>query len=316
MKNKNLNCPCQTASLVNRGTLLQEFETLRALCPALREVLVPEEFWLPFREKVLKPTRGARHQFILLGGFENRFLKRITSPIHYYLLDRNKPKSTLTKQYQKDLIESWMLEETPIERHRKARIFQGRLAELRSAAWLEEKKWAISGLEALGGLFDIEATSPEGIKFAIEVKFIGQEDDKFEEIQESLSSGDGVCGGFFNLYDGYNFLLFKVFEAAKQLSSSTKSRLALIVISNMTWSFLEMQIKDAWMRNRPLKFFDVEASQEWKRFLSRKKMEQRFVDIENELDSKVGYLHEVWFVNEGNFLEYSLNTKLEFNKKG
>jgi len=316
MKNKKVNCPCQTASLVNRGTLLQEFEALRALCPALREVLVPEEFWLPFREKVLKPTRCARHQFILLGGFENRFLKRITSPIHWYLLERNKPKSTLTKQYQKDLIESWMLEETQIERHRKARIFQGRLAELRCAAWLEERKWAITGLEALGGKSDIEATSPKGIECAIEVKFIGQEDDKFEEIQESISSGDGVCGGFFNLYAGYNFLLFKVFEAANQLSAAAKRRLALIVISNMTWSFLEMQIKDAWMMNRPLRFFDVEASPEWKRFLSRKKMERRFANIENELDSKVGSLQEVWFVKEGNFLEYSLETKLEFNENG
>ncbi len=314
--NENVHCPCQTTSFSGESTLLQEFVALRELCSALKEVLVPEEFWLSFREEALKSTDGARHYFILLGAFKNRFLERITSPIHRYLLEQNRPKITLTKQYRKDLTESWMLKESPLERHRKARIFQGRLAELRCAAWLEERKWTITGLEALGGVFDIEATSPQGIEWAIEVKFIGQEDDKFEEIQESISSGDGVCGGFFNLYAGYNFLLFKVFEAANQLSASTKRRLALIVISNMTWSFLEMQIKDEWMRNRPLSFFDVEASPEWKRFLSRKKMERRFANIENELDSKVGSLHEVWFVNEGNLLEYSIETKLDFNEKG
>lgn len=316
MKNENVHCPCQTTSFAGKDTLLQEFASLRELCSALKEVLVPEKFWLSFREEALKSNDAGRHHFILLGAFKNRFLERITSPVHSYLLEQNMPKVTLTKQYRKDLTESWMLEESPLERHRKSRMFQGRLAELRCAAWLEERKWAINGLEALGGKFDIEATSPEGIEWAIEVKFIGQEDDKFEEIQESISSGDGVCSGFSDLYVGYNFLLFKVFEAANQLSASAKRRLALIVISNMTWEFFEMQIKDAWMRNRPLSFFDGEASPEWKRFLSCKKPERRFANIENELDSKVGSLQEVWFVNEGNFFEYSLETKLEFNEKG
>jgi hypothetical protein len=316
MANENVRCPCQTASFAGEGTLLQEFASLRELCSALKEILVPEESWLSFCEEALKSTDAARHCFILLDAFENGFLERITSPIHRYLLEQNRPKTTLTKQYRKDLTESWMLEKSPLERHQKARIFQGRLAELRCAAWLEERKWAITGLEALGGEFDIAATSPKGIECAIEVKFIGQEDDKFEEIWESISSGDGVCGGFFNLYAGYNFLLFKVFEAANQLSTSTRRRLALIVISNMTWSFLKMQIKDTWMRDRPLRFFDVEASPEWNRFLSCKKTERRFANIEKELNSKVGSLQEVWFVNEGNFLEYSLETKLEFNEKG
>lgn len=261
-----------------------------------------------------KPTCASRHRFILLGAFQNRFLEKITTPIHRYLLEHNKPKEILTNQYRKDLNENWILKESTIERHRKSRIFQGRLAELCCAAWLEDRKWVITDLEALGGVSDIEATSPQGIECAIEVKFIGQEDNKFEQIQESISSGDGVCSGSYNLYDGYNFLLFKVFEAADQLSVSSKRRMAIIVISNMTWGFLQMQIKDKWMLNKPMHFYDSEASPEWKSFLSSKKKERRFANIENELDSKIGPLQEVWFVNEGNFLEYTLETELKFNE--
>lgn len=313
--NDNL-CPCQTMSFANEDTLLQEFAALRELCPALKEILIPKKFWFSFRDEALKSIDSAMHYFILLGAFKNGFLERITLPIHRYLLDQKRPKSTLTTQYRKDLIESWMLEKSPIERHRKGRLFEGKLAELRCAAWLEDKNWKINDLEAIGGMFDIEATSPKGIEWAIEVKFIGQEDDKFEETQKSISSGEGVFGGSFNPYVGYNFLLFKVFEAAYQLSESTKRRLAIIVISNMAWSFLEMPIEDAWMGNRPLSFFEVEASLKWKKFLSCKKNEMRFSNIENELDSKVASLQEIWFVNEGNFLEFSPKTVLDFNARG
>lgn len=316
MLNKNAHCPCQTTSFSGKSTLLREFEALRKLCPALNKVLVPEKFWPSFFNEAVNITDKSRHSFILLGAFKNRFLERITSPVHRHLLENNGPKSTLTRQYRKDLIESWMLKDSTLERHRKSRIFQGRLAELRCTALLEERNWTITGLEALGGKFDIEAKSSQGIEWDIEVKFIGQEDDKFLEIQESISNASGICGGFSNLYTGYNFLLFKIFEAASQLSTSTKRRMVLIVLSNMTWEFLQMQIRDNWMLKRPMSFFDDQATPEWKTFLSCKKKERRFANIENELDSKIGSIQEVWFVKEDNFLEYSLDTKIEFNKKG
>ena len=204
----------------------------------------------------------------------------------------------------------WMLENELLARHQKERIFKGKLAEIMIAAWIEDKGWLIDNLEALGGKFDLEATSTKHLSYNIEVKYIGQEDFMFENIVESISSGEAV-GGPWNIYGGYNFILLKAFEAAKQLFSSTKYPLAILVVNNMAWDFLEMPIKDKWIYNRPIRFFDS-ASEKWEKFLCKKKSENRFANIENELDTIIGDLKELWIFKEHNDLEYSVESKIKY----
>lgn len=80
-----------------------------------------------------------------------------------------------------------MREARELERHRKARIFTGRLAELQVAEWLELNGWTVSGLEALGAAHDIQAIAPGAhTTTSIEVKTIGVEDVDFEMIVASL----------------------------------------------------------------------------------------------------------------------------------
>ena len=85
-----------------------------------------------------------------------------------------------------------MLYADPIERHEKARIFSGRLAELQCAEWLElQELERFSGLEALREGPDIEAYANEGQATAFEVKFIGTEHDDFVTILERLVGQTG-----------------------------------------------------------------------------------------------------------------------------
>jgi hypothetical protein len=196
-----------------------------------------------------------------------------------------------------------MLEKDYMERHRKARIYQGRLAELLSAAFIEDKGWRIDNLAALGGTFDIEATSPDIKSFSIEVKFIGQEDLRFQELVENMTFNKSV-GNSCNIYDGYNYFLFRTYEAAKQLSDSNKNRIALLIISNLAWPFLSMPIKDEWIKNRPIAF-SQDTSDEWKNFLIKKKKERKFANIDTDLDDMISQPKELWVMQEQNYLEYS-----------
>ncbi len=311
MSNKS-ECLCQTATPADSNKALQKFESIRAECSALQEILVPNHIWPEFKQLAGKDYNEARHQYILLGALKNGFLSKITFPIHRFLLDKGGPKINLTNQYRKDLVEQWMLENNPLERHRKSRIFQGKLAELLAAAWIEDQGWKIHNLEALGGEFDIEATSADNASSTIEVKYIGQEDVHFEKIMESLTSGNAV-GGSWGLYDGYNFFLFKAYDAAKQLSSSNKARLGFIIICNMAWGFFEMPIKDDWISNRPLTFSNS-ASSKWQNFIAEKKKEKKFSNIENDLNDVISQLNELWIIEERNQLNYSLERIVRFKE--
>jgi hypothetical protein len=197
-----------------------------------------------------------------------------------------------------------MLQKTPLKRHQVVRIFNGKLAELISSSWIESQGWKIVNLEALGSSFDIEAISPQGKSCAIEVKYIGQEDCRFEEDLKSLMSGEAISGGL-NHYDGYNFILFKAYEAAKQLSNFKGDRYVFIVISNLAWGFLDIAIEDNWLQQYPSKFTDL-ASSKWKDFLSKKKKKGKYQNIEADINKVLNQIKELWII-KCECWEYSLS---------
>ena len=147
------HCDCQNMITTEHNHLLKEFSILRSKCPAIKEVLIPEALWPDFQRFFLNKSNRAAHSSILLLAFERKHLNKITSPIHRYLMEGEKPKPSVTNQYVKDLRECWLLEETEIERHRKAKMFMGKLIELQCAEWIENQKWKISNIEALGGKY-------------------------------------------------------------------------------------------------------------------------------------------------------------------
>lgn len=75
----------------------------------------------------------------------------------------------------------------PVERNRKARMFQSRLAELRCAEWLETQGYKIVGLEAVAKGPDIVTVSANFDTEVFEVKFIGTEDTDFKTILLSIA---------------------------------------------------------------------------------------------------------------------------------
>lgn len=226
---------------------LRDFAALRTRCLALRDVLLPDDIWHRFQEWHVAGDDVAAHCSIALLAFYRGILPAVTAPIHRYLMSGN---GTLlpgvTKQYLRDLRERWMFDSEAIERNRLSRIFRSRLIELQFALRLEDQSHTIIGLEATRKGSDIETQSEDGVTNAFELKFIGMVDDDFDRIVRTMAGQR--AGGAVSVYQPINYLLFRAYEAARQLASSSGKKNVVIVIDEIAWtSRFDMQVRNRWI---------------------------------------------------------------------
>src|SRR5688572_19599459 len=109
---------CGCSSVVwdphNSATRIEQFAVVRAACPAISAILVPDTVWPAFREWHTKHDSIAEHASVLVLAFMRGLLPRVTSPVHCYLMKSVDVRADVSKQYLQDLQENWMLESTPI----------------------------------------------------------------------------------------------------------------------------------------------------------------------------------------------------------
>jgi hypothetical protein len=197
-------CACQEYRTVEYDERIHSLEEIRQRCCVIHNLLIPDDIWEEYKNFETATRDAAVHSPTIFLSLLRGNLQKITSPIHKYLFDGDKPKSALTTQYKKDLQERWMFEEDIISRHHKEKSFQGRIAEMQTVEWLENHAWRINNLEALGGNSDIEAIRPIDQKSSIEVKYIGERD---EELEQSIRALSGLpAGGRSPTHVGCNYL--------------------------------------------------------------------------------------------------------------
>jgi hypothetical protein len=231
---------------------LDDFVALRNNCSALRDLLLPEPIWAQFLDWHSLPDDVANHASVALLAFRRGQLSRITGPIHRFLVSSGGIRPDVRAQYVQDLKEKWMFQNEPHERNRLYRTFRGRLVELQFASFLESESHTIARLEATGKGPDIESISANGESNAIEVKFIGIEDPDFMSLVKSISGQPEAYS--VSPYQAINYLLFRVFEAARQLDSATGRKTAVIVIDGMSWWRFDLQVKENWIDWKRPKF--------------------------------------------------------------
>jgi hypothetical protein len=176
----------------------------------------------------------------------------------------------------------------PMERHQKFRMFFGRIVELQCAEWLEGQGWKISALEAYREGPDIEATDGSRKSMAFEVKYIGQDDEGFDTGLKSLR-GENACG-LRSPYGAVNYLLYRVYEAAKQLRLSVAAtRIALVVVDEVTWFTFATQLANGWIDwTNPA--FKLVADP----FIDKQRSENP--NLDDDLKSILGSIDAVWIL--------------------
>lgn len=298
------SCRCTTAGIEDAVSAVGILDEIRSVCPALQSVFLPEDVWPDFEAWHREPDGVAAHRSMLLLGLERGHLHRLTGPIHRYLILDGRLHPNARRQYLKDLRERWMLEPNPLERHRKSRLFAGRLAELQFAEWLEKQDWTITGLEAMREGHDIEAERVSGSVTAFEVKSIGTEDDDFQMILRSMAQG--ASAGPVSAYAGINYLLFRVYETAKQLAGFEGPRIAVAIIDDLTWWRFERQLSSGWVDWANPQFLDQDPA--WETFLQTQ--ERRYPHLRSELASAVAAIDAAWVIRRSYGYEYHLEYEL------
>ncbi len=306
IKRGNTRCVCMTARNCRCVIPIDILERIRADCPALHSLFLPEDEWSKFKEWHERPHRSvAGHRSYLLLALQGGCLARLTGPIHRYLISNETLRSDVRRQYVKDMRERWMFYSESLERHRKSRMFAGRIVEIQFAEWIETTLgWTIIGLEALREGPDIEATSASGVDTAFEVKAIGTEDGDFEIMLRSLEHGPS--GGAFSLYSAINYLLLRVYEAAKQLAQYDGRRIAVVVIDDVTWWRFSLQLKQSWIDWASPSFFDNDTPT--KTYLED--LESRFPEILTDVAPAVAEIAAVWIIRRSDGFEYNLEYEI------
>lgn len=289
------------------SSLLNTFAAVRERCPAINQLLVPDEIWPKYRNWHLWSDGEAHHESTLFLALDRGYLSSITSPMHRFLLESGRINSRVTKQYINDLQEDWIDDSDSLKRHKRFRIFQGRVVELQCAEWLERHGWEISDLEAFGEESpDIEAKSANGDLTAFEVKFIGQDDDGFGTVLKGFSGENAYERR--SPYCAANYLLYQVYQSAKQLQGAhATTRIALIVIDGPTWHTFKIQLKDGWIDWKNPTFIEgydpfIEAqdktlTDEQKRTLTK---DQKRKILNADLKSALESIADVWILERSN----------------
>ena len=307
MVRDNELCSCSSAYDGNEEASLQKLADIRLKCPALLKVFLPDEVWPYFLNWHRQDDKVAYHRSVLLLALKSGYLSQVTSAVHRYLIDAGCVRQEVRKQYLKDLQESWMFYSDPMERHRKCRIFMGHLVELQFAEWLEQRSWSISGLEALREGPDIEATKSEGEETAFEVKFIGTEDGDFRVLLNSIACRP--AGKFVSPYSAANYLLFRVFEAGKQLEDRSTGCIAVVIVEDLTWFRFKPQLSDGWINWHSPEFYH--GDRDWGEFLC--KAQDRYRDLPAGLPAVLQNLDAVWILRMSSdfqcHLEYEIHIR-------
>jgi hypothetical protein len=231
-------CICQTASSVDADDeALQVLAGVRATCPVLKQIMLPDSMWPKFQTWHRQPDDAAfPDRSTVLLALQRGYLSRLTVPIHRYLMKGESIHPDLKKQYRKDLQERWMLAGNAIKRHQVFRMFQGRIAELQFVEWLDMTGRPIMGVEALSSASSDVESLIGGITTAFEVKFIGVEDVDFELMVKSFATRK-AAGAIRYANTPTNYLLFRAYEAAEQLIAHAEGeRIAVVIVDDSAWS--------------------------------------------------------------------------------
>ncbi len=301
-----VECCCQNYYGDLGQGLFHAFASVRECCPALKRILVPDEVWPDFQQWDRDLRDGDLHQSTLVLAMARGHLGQTTSAIHRYLMEGGVPRADIRPQYREDLQEKWMRYKDPKKRNSKSREFLGHLIELQCAEWLESQGWTITGLEALREGPDIEAKDNLGVATAFEVKFIGREDEDFVLMLNSLSDKQPT-GRWASPYSPANFLLFRAYEATKQLQQIDCRRIAVLVILDATWGNFRLALSDNWINWHNPAFFD-DGDKKWQEFLEKKRRRKRYAQVNSDLQLALRDLHEIWILR----FSYTFNYAREF----
>jgi len=164
---------------------------------------------------------------------------------------------------------------------------------------MSARGWRVTGLAALGADVDIAAVSPAEQAYGFEVKYVGHATSEFLVEVDALANPAGGGGAVSMVNDAANYLLFRVYEAAKQLQNYGQRNGVAVAIEQRTWARLQRNAAVSWEAPAFLG-----ASDRWNAFLERQRA--RYGNFEAEMAEIVPRLDRLCIMRVTGSHEYVL----------
>lgn len=301
MSRPEWNCPCG-ATHRRGGTTLREFGLLRDVCPALRDVLVPDAVWDEYLNSSGEPGDEIPDDSLLLLAFERGYLSKFTSPVHSLMLAGDRVRDDMCPSYVGALKELWWKPQTASERHATEKAYRGKVAELQLAQHLLERGWSISMMEAWGGDHDIEGRR-EGEHVVIEVKTMGESRRAAQAVEAAYRGERG--DSWSDRPALANSVLSLAYRAAVQLAEGPGVRVAAIVFTHNRWIEARSVVAtDRFIDWDSPRFLECADSSSWRTQLESLRASPKHRHIENDLEERIKSLDEVWLIRVDHEFNY------------
>ena len=296
-------CGCIGSTSSSRADALDQFAAMRNSCPALREILVPDDVWPSFREAHASAPEGVPHASLVFLAFQEGYLGAITGPIHRFLLDEDGRPRNIDLNYLADLRELWMLRDDEVRRHEKGRGYRGKLTELQLADTLRADGWSVQGLAALGEQIDVSAIDARGGEHYIEVKFVGQETEDFKSNAAALRNEGGDI--WLDMPASHNYLTTRAFEGARQLKRAgvPPKRVVCLAIGSRPWRYLSELVHGVREINwQAPELMECHEKSSWHEHFDA--LRGDMPEIVDSLSETILAANELWIYSIGNRFEF------------
>lgn len=299
-------CSCSVIAVPPQGSeQIAAFYRLRTTCPVLR-LTIPDELAESHFNFTKSGPDDAYHCSVPFLAYCGGYLSDFTESLHRFVLDGTELRKEVTAQYLSDLRETWILEVDEISRFRKARNYLSRLAELDFARWLESRQWQISNLEMYGGQFDIEGLDNDHVATIFEVKFLAQREVLFELNRSSFTK---PTANWLGVYSPIDYLLFRLYEAARKLRDTREKRIAVAIVSDYDVSY-KIPLSKEWIDWKNPKF--LKRDSEIQIFLSDQYSKNQNLDA--ELKNFINGLSEIWILRYKDSFELQLEHQIRLSQ--
>lgn len=291
---------------------LASFLSAREGNPVVKNLFVPDSSLEAFKAFHLRWDDKAYHRAVSFIANKRGELPALCNPLQDIIFNRRGGEAALTKQYRKDLAETWYNSDQYESRQTRCNKFMGKVLEFHAASFLEQHyKWNLEDMEAFqkdDPLPDILATTVSRRKVAISCKSLCQSPEVFN-LNVQAAANDGVSCGWLSIYSPIDYLLFRICEGAWSLAPFT-DHLRVVVIPLLHAANFRLQLDDNWIDFCDPHFLDRDGQmmQFWQtRSADRQRAERTLTELSQQIDGIViceigdGYRFDVckehWYAN-------------------
>ncbi len=240
---------------------LASFMRARDTSPVVKQLFVPDSSLPKFQDFHLKWDEKAFHRAVSFVANKRGNLDALCRPLQDIIFDRFGGVAALTKQYRKDLEETWYRADEHGQRQARCNKFMGKVLEFHAAAFVERHYgWQTESMEA----FQVSVLSPDVLcstnsneKIAIACKSLCQSPEVFD-LTVQAGSNNGVSVGWLSIYSPIDYLLFRICEGAWSLKQFADGY-RIVMVPLLHAANFKLQLDDNWIDFSDLQFLNRDA---------------------------------------------------------